>query len=302
MTWQNSPIDWNFIGCLIMGQKTEVIKFNLRDRGRKYTGQDRSNVDIQAWVDVINSPFTQELIANGDHYGYLGHELRAMYGMNVPDSIIDPKTGKTLEVYPATRTVLLKAYPDGTVEHQQEFLETPEGEYAKRHYLAKIGGFSAATSFLPGTNPIKPTAVHGFDYVKSANFATNKGTGVLMDALLDSAVTEDQKAVMLDSVINTYQNVYSDNMNDAIVVAQAGLLEQKELELQQMREKLKTRRKAIKEKQAAMLDSVICPTEDFQAYLDSANAFLQGKTQLIKEETEKAKSKPVVKFFGGLFG
>lgn len=53
-----------------MSRITPLITFNLNERGRQWTGQDCSNVDINAWVNLINSLTTQEAVRLGDMVGY----------------------------------------------------------------------------------------------------------------------------------------------------------------------------------------------------------------------------------------
>ena len=75
-----------------MRMKTEILKYNLHDRGRKYTGQDRSNVDVSAMIQRINSPDTQELVSTGGLFGYYGHQIRQRFGMMPPETaMIDGK-------------------------------------------------------------------------------------------------------------------------------------------------------------------------------------------------------------------
>lgn len=44
-------------------RKTKVLSYNLHDRCRKFTGVDRSNVDVDAMVNLINSDHVQEMVA-----------------------------------------------------------------------------------------------------------------------------------------------------------------------------------------------------------------------------------------------
>lgn len=131
-----------------MSRTTKLITYNIKERGRKYTGTDRSNVNVQSMVDAINSPATQELVKTGDLYGYYGHEIRQLYGMNPPDTFITDD-GREIRISPAVRTIELRADQEGNVSHRQEFFTNEAGEYAYHQYKAKIGGFSTAVSFIP---------------------------------------------------------------------------------------------------------------------------------------------------------
>ena len=61
--------------------QTEIIKYSLADRGRKYRGKDR-HFNIAAVVAAINSPATQERVRKRDMLGYYGHWPRVKFGMN----------------------------------------------------------------------------------------------------------------------------------------------------------------------------------------------------------------------------
>lgn len=187
---------------------TDLITYNVRDRGRKARGQDR-NFDTKALANLINGPDVQEKVKHGDMVGYFGHWPRVKLGMEPQEGgIVD---GRVVSVTPALRTIELKAEADGTIRHRAEFLDTNEGLIASRLYQSKTGGFSSAITPLPGTNPILPAGFHGFDYVLEPNYTTNRGHKVVLDgveglsereellAMLDSAVGE---SVMAAATIN----------------------------------------------------------------------------------------------------
>jgi len=162
-------------------RKTKLLKYDLKDRGRKLTGQDRSNVDIAAMVDQINSPKTQEMVNTGSLVGFYGHQIRQRFGLFPPETaLID---GKAVRLEPAFKTNLIKANLDGTVEHQHEFLDNESGEFARRQYLANGGGFSTAVTYRPSGTKLIPTVFAGFDFVWQPNYATNVGDGQLFDGL-----------------------------------------------------------------------------------------------------------------------
>lgn len=51
-------------------RKTKVLSYNLHDRCRKFTGVDRSNVDVDAMVNLINSDHVQEMVATNSLQGF----------------------------------------------------------------------------------------------------------------------------------------------------------------------------------------------------------------------------------------
>lgn len=154
--------------------QTQVITYNLRERGRKFRGQER-NFNIPAIVQAINSPETQERIKNRDMLGYYGHWSRVKYGLEPREGGLEK--GKPFYVEPAIVTIHLKAFPDGTIEHQEEFLDTDSGKAAAKLYLSRVGGFSSAIN----TGPIP--SFHGFDYVFEPNYTTNRGYKLVMDSV-----------------------------------------------------------------------------------------------------------------------
>lgn len=181
-----------------MSIKTGVIRFNVRDRGRRFRGQDR-NFDTAALAALINSGEVQEKVKQGDMVGYYGHWPRVKFGLDVEEGSI--VGGKVIALEPAIRTTYLKAYPDGTIEHETEILDTAPGRLVQRLYRSKTGGFSSAMNAPRRGSMQVPTSFHGFDYVLEPNYATNRGYA------LDSAgnrieigdLSEEEEAV-LDAV------------------------------------------------------------------------------------------------------
>lgn len=165
-----------------MGRKTGIIKFNLADRMRKHRGQER-NFDIEAAVRLINSGSVQERVKHGDMVGYFGHWPRVKFGLD-PDEggFLD---GKQVSLEPAIRTVLLKAYPDGTVEHEQEFLDTASGKVADRVHGSKAYGFSSAMDSRRLGGKTVPTGFFGFDLVREPNYTANRGYAMALDGVMD---------------------------------------------------------------------------------------------------------------------
>ena len=157
-----------------------VITFNLKDRGREHTGVKR-NFDIPRIVAAINSPKCQERVRNREMLGYLGHWPRNHFGAIPALGVI--AAGNSFPLEPALVTVMLRAYPDGTIEHKTEFLLTNEmGKIAARAFAGKIGGFS---SVIDHNVP----EFYGFDWVNDPNFSTNRGYGLSMDSATGSQVS-----------------------------------------------------------------------------------------------------------------
>ncbi|OJU92394.1 MAG: hypothetical protein BGO19_14045 [Acinetobacter sp. 38-8] len=163
------------------GRKTKRITFNLHERGRKHSGKDRSNVDMNEMIRQINSPQVQEMVKTGTLYGFNGHEIRKRYGMNPPDStVID---GKVVYLERSFRTLECYADKNGNVSHVTEFLDNESGEWARKQYLARIGGFSSAQNYKKAGLGLIPVGFFGFDYVGQPNYSTNVGDGQLFDGL-----------------------------------------------------------------------------------------------------------------------
>lgn len=125
--------------------RTGTIRYNITDRGRKYVGQARQ-FDVAKVVAIINGGAVQELVNKGDMFGYLGHGVRADFGLLPDESVVTPtKDGGTqfTPIDPCCRTVRIKAYPDGTIEHEAEFIDNKLGHTAWEWFQNKIGGFPA---------------------------------------------------------------------------------------------------------------------------------------------------------------
>lgn len=165
--------------------ETKIISYNLKDRGRKFRGKDR-HFNIAQIVKAINSNETQERVKKRDMLGYYGHWPRVKFGMLPSEGGMTQ--GNLTVPEPAIVTTFLKAYPDGTVEHKAEFLNTDAGKLASKLYSDRVGGFSSAI------DQSKPE-FFGFDYVLEPNYSTNRGWD-LLDSVLDSVggstVTMDQ--------------------------------------------------------------------------------------------------------------
>lgn len=151
--------------------ETPIIRYNLRERGRQFTGQPR-NFNVRAVCDAINSPATQEVVALRTMFGYYGHGPRIRFGLDAVEGGIH--AGKYIPVEPAFITTHLKADYDGNVEHRAEFLDTESGRIAEKLWNNKVGGFSSAI------DTARP-AFHGLDFVLAPNYAANSYRGVALD-------------------------------------------------------------------------------------------------------------------------
>lgn len=150
---------------------TDIIRYNVNERGRKYRGQDR-NFDLRVLAALVNSPAVQERVRNRDMLGYYGHWQRMRFGMNPPETVI--VDGKSVNIEPAIVTTYLRALPDGTIEHKTEFLETASGKVAARLNKSRTGGFSSAIDATARGNQHVASTFNGFDYVLEPNYTTNR--------------------------------------------------------------------------------------------------------------------------------
>lgn len=161
-----------------MGTETPLIRYNLKERGRKHTGKPR-NFNIRAIADAINSPACQEMVASRGMIGYYGHLPRVRYGMMPTEGGIEG--GKYAPVEPAFVTTHLKADYDGNVEHRAEFLDTASGVLSSKLWVGKVGGFSSA---IDESKPV----FCGLDYVTNPNFLDNSFRGVVLDDALSGEI------------------------------------------------------------------------------------------------------------------
>jgi len=187
--------------------QTNIITYNLKERGRQYRGKAR-NFNIRSIVAAINGPACQERVRNRDMQGYYGHWPRIKFGLNPAEGGLDG--GKPSVVEPALITTMLRAHDDGTIEHQAEFLDTDSGQVAAKLYASRTGGFSSA---IDQTRP----EFFGFDYVLEPNYSTNRGYALddVRDMTLDdieAAIYDEQlrgMSVLLDAA-NTERERASD--------------------------------------------------------------------------------------------
>ncbi|ALS62274.1 MULTISPECIES: hypothetical protein [Burkholderiales] len=163
--------------------QTNVITYNLKERGRQYRGKER-HFNIRAIVAAINGPACQERVRNRDMQGYYGHWPRIKFGLNPAEGGLEG--GKPSIVEPALVTTLLRAHDDGTIEHQAEFLDTDSGQVAAKLYASRTGGFSSA---IDQTRP----EFFGFDYVLEPNYSTNRG--YTLDDVRDMTLDDIEAAI-----------------------------------------------------------------------------------------------------------
>ena len=182
--------------------KTGKITFNVTRRGRKHRGQER-NFDTAAMCALVNSGEVQERVKHRDMYGYYGHWPRLKFGMNPSEGgIVD---GKQIAIEPALITTHLKALPDGTIEHETEFLDNPSGKLAARLFASKTGGWSSAIDIRKVAGKDMPTGFYGFDYVLEPNFTGNRGYELALDSV------EGETFAIMDEVAQRYADI--DAMN-----------------------------------------------------------------------------------------
>lgn len=289
-----------------MGKKTAKLSYNLHDRGRKYNGSDRSNVDFNEMIKLINSNQVQELAQTGSLYGYYGHSIRQRFGMRPPETVV--VDGKTIHLEPAFKTIEIVAHKNGQVEHINEFLDNDAGEYASRQYKAKAGGFSTAVNYKPvGVGKLLPVGFFGFDYVLQPNYTTNNGDGQLYDdiglflpvdaesdviACFDSltdvnSLTGERRtiATMLErEIMSLYDDIreknelYERNEQALAVIAQG-----------------EHRKKLIEQRQKEQYKIMAGSISDFDSIIE------QAKTDASKVGTKKTESK-ILKPIRGFFG
>jgi hypothetical protein len=171
-----------------------LITYNLKERGRQHRGQER-NFNIPALCASINGEKTQEVVKTRAMIGYYGHLARVLLNFRRVESAVIK--GQYTEIEPALVTTHLKAYPDGTIEHQTEFLDTPSGRKASRAHANRIGGFSSHID--PRSNELV-----AYDYVLEQNFLHNKGyaldsASMVLDDVSGCGMTLDQVVEVLKS-------------------------------------------------------------------------------------------------------
>lgn len=179
--------------------ETPSIRYNLRERGRKHTGQSR-NFNVRAICDAINGASCQEMVSSGGMFGFYGHMPRIRYGMEPCEGVIDG--GKYVPVEPAFVTTYLKADYDGNIEHKARFLDTAAGRLCQKLWGEQVGGFSSAI------DEAKPQ-FFGYDYVLAPNFLSNSYRGVVLDDAFGGGVPQ---ALTYDDIYQAEKDEQSHGM------------------------------------------------------------------------------------------
>ncbi|MGY6771936.1 hypothetical protein [Gallibacterium sp. ZY190522] len=174
--------------------KTGIIKFNIKDIGRKHTGKPR-NFDVGRIVKAINDPAFQEQVRLGEVTGFYSHLPRIKYGLGVKDAVYDGD--KLIALDPCFKTTYIKALDDGTIEHEAEFYDNEYGRKAFYLLQQNTGGFSSAIAQKNNGDYI----FYGFDYVRSPNFAKNRPYSPIFDDI--STQEYDENAILWMDDIST---------------------------------------------------------------------------------------------------
>lgn len=250
-----------------MGSRTGIIKFNVLERGRKHRGQDRA-FDTAALASLVNGGAVQERVKHGDMLGYYGHWPRIKFGMNpVEGGIVD---GRQVPLEPAIRTVYLKAHPDGTIEHEGEFLDTQSGKLAERLYRSKAGGFSSAIDVKSVGSKQMPRDFYGFDYVLEPNFTHNRGYSVALDGVSDAGMAVFDEVAEYNELLGSTNRILDQIQSDYDLLAQtAARLELENVELMSMLVKSTGKTDVVLDG----LTAVVFGTRESK--FDSADSFLQ---------------------------
>lgn len=284
-----------------MSRFTKKITYPLTDRGYKYNGENRNDLDIKATINLIRSPQVQELVKKGAILGYYGHQVRELFGLNPPETtIVD---GKEIRIEPAVKTTWLEVDDDGNVTHQQYFFENDAGEHAYRQYKAGVGGFSSAF-YSPYRNGRRvPEGFFGYDFVLRPNYDDNRGFGMFDGLMLDSIDgTADtlKKQYLQGSVLQMYDHIHQSaavyQVSD-FYKSQAEASERTLHQVMQRQTKRKQRmaeRQHLKEQQTkeerlnSLLDSM--PLDEF---LHHADSFLSANIK----QSDLQETKPAEKLF-----
>lgn len=194
---------------VLKGRRTDTITYDLKQRGRSLTGIDRSNVDMNAMINLINSAAVQEASNVGDLKGFYGHDIRKRFGMIPPETVLID--GKTVYLEPAITTKDVQATKDGKVTYHIEFFDNQAGEFVKRQYVANSIGFSTAVNYKNTGINLIPVGFFGFDAVFNANYPENTGDGQLYDGLF-VPVNQQGLVSCFDSATDIQQLSHSEAM------------------------------------------------------------------------------------------
>lgn len=274
-----------------MARTTGRITYSLKDRKYLHNGVDRDDLDMDAMIKLIRSPAVQERVRKRCIFGYYGHQVRELYGLKVPETVID-SNGKEVFLTPALITIFLDVDNDGVVTHEQEFINNIAGNQAYRQFKAEIGGFSSAFYSPKINNKRTPLDYHGMDYVLRPNYHHNRCVDAIYDSLDDYVVDPLQQVYLQHSICEMYDNL--EQMDVAYEIAALKSKQAEEAnnaltsELQRKQRRIARKKQAKeadiareKEIQAAMLlDSM-----PFDEAIAESNEFLTAN--VIKDEDEK---------------
>jgi hypothetical protein len=264
---------------MIMRKRTGIIRYNLNDRGRDFNGQDR-DVDIAAAMRLINGAPVQELVRQGDVYGYFGLTFREKYGLNVPETVTEG--GKVVVLEPNVRTVSIKCFPDGTVEHEQEFLNNAPGRIAGRLFDSNAYGFSSVFHAPEENGKRTPKSFHGMDFVKVPNYNTNKGYDAMLDGIEPGAMESQGFAAECAAMMDSVDAIMAQNEAQAAEISEAYLHQCKvNDELVDHIARL-SQRLAKAGQSGSMLDAITSPDK-----LERASEFLPSRAADMLDSAER---------------
>lgn len=208
-----------------MSQKTDLMRYNIAERGRKYMGTPR-NYDVASVVAVVNSPAVQSRVKMRDMLGYYTHSMRDPMTGEIKDRASDDQL---LFIEPALVTTYLKAYANGDIEHRAEFTKTKAGKLAQALYGSSTGGFSSLIPYHSKDGLDYATDFKGFDYVRVPNYTANRGYAVAMDdasgANLAALMMQDDLLALAQGLAE--QKALSVDLSELLDASQAELLKLK---------------------------------------------------------------------------
>ncbi len=266
--------------------QTDVITYNLTDRGRKYRGKDR-HFNIAAVVAAINGPECQERVRKRDMLGYYGHWPRVRFGMLPAEGGLDKGIPSLVE--PAIVTTYLKAHDDGTIEHKAEFLTTESGKVAADLFENHVGGFSSAI-----IDTAQHTEFFGFDYVLEPNYSTNRGwsldsaSGRFLDSVGNEVDEATIQAAAYDEQVRTIKALLDSVTKERAILNST--IEKLRAENDELIDELTAKKHRDEEENA--LDSVIKANcnEEFMRLQRDALAFQRtGKLPTLMEEEPRTR-------------
>lgn len=250
--------------------KLPRIKYNVKDRGRKFLGQER-NFDIKKLCDSINGGKCQEKVRTRALYGYYGHGVRKLVQMDVPE--VAMVKGSLIKIEPAVVTTYIQAFPNGDIEQESEFLDTDSGQLAAKMYNSKVGGFSTA---IDGNT----YELYGIDWVKDPNYVSHR------PYILDSIDNEDS---ILDSVAQEQEWFYKQliHRQESQIFELSQALNRCQADNESMIDMLSKRNaKVMLDDSSFELPLLVCKNLA-AAMLDSAEHFKTAKLPAINSTSQK---------------